>query len=306
MIDVIIVPNILMMMNLIVMSLFLFISKERLSYSFNLKILFLLLVVGGLTDLFIYYVNSNFVVSFCLVGVMIFVICFILDMIRQSIKQKKILKEKEKEVMDSRMELMMSQIRPHFMYNTLGTIYTLCLEDSKKAADVVYDFSQYLRGNFKELERKSLIPVTKEIQHVKHYTNIEQVRFEDIEIIFDLQCTDFSIPALTIQPLVENSIKHGIMGLEEGGIVKISTYETEEDYCICVEDNGIGFDKNVLLENNQNKHLGILNIRGRIEVMCNGTLCIETADGKGTKALIKLPKKYNRKKEYEDENISCR
>ena len=72
-------------------------------------------------------------------------------MIKQTLKQRKLFREKEKEVMDSRMELMMSQIRPHFMYNTLGTIYTLCLQDSKKAADVVYDFSQYLRGNFADL-----------------------------------------------------------------------------------------------------------------------------------------------------------
>ncbi len=306
MIDVIIIPNVLMMMNIFVMGYFLTISKEGSTYSYNLKVLFMLLAVGGLADLFIYYINNNFNISLCLVAVMIFVMLYVNDMIKQTMKQRKELREKEKEVMDSRMELMMSQIRPHFMYNTLGTIYTLCLEDSKKAADVVYDFSQYLRGNFKELERKSLIPLTKEIQHVRHYTNIEQIRFEDIEIIFDLQCTDFMLPALTIQPLVENSIKHGLMGLEEGGYVKISTYETEEDYCVCVEDNGIGFDESLLLENNSNKHLGILNIKGRIEVMCNGRLTIETENGIGTKAIIHLPKEFNRKKEYQDESISRR
>ena len=306
MIDVIIIPNVLMMMNIFVMGYFLTISKESLTYSYNLKVLFMLLAFGGLADLFIYYINNNFNISLCLVAVMIFVILYVSDMVKQSLKQRKELREKEKEVMDSRMELMMSQIRPHFMYNNVGTIYTLCLEDSKKAADVVYDFSQYLRGNFKELERKSLIPLTKEIQHVRHYTNIEQIRFEDIEIIFDLQCTDFMLRALPIQPLVENSIKHGLMGLEDGGYVRISTYETEKDYCVCVEDNGIGFDENVLLENNTNKHLGILNIKGRIEVMCNGRLTIETENGVGTKAIIHLPKEFNRKKEYQDESISRR
>lgn len=306
MIDVIIIPNVLMMMNIIVMTFFLVFSKERLTYSKNLKILFMLLVAGGLADLFIYYYNNNVSISLCLVSIIVFAFLFVKDMIYLYMKQEKDLKEKEREVLDSRMELMMSQIRPHFMYNTLGTIYTLCLEDSKKAADVVYDFSQYLRGNFKELERKSLIPVSKELQHVKHYTNIEKIRFEDLEIIYDLQCTNFVLPALTIQPLVENSIKHGIMGLEEGGCVKISTYETDTDYFVSVEDDGIGFDKSVLLENDQNKHLGILNIKGRLEVMCNATLTIESENGKGTKALIQLPKKYNNKKEYQNESISSR
>lgn len=306
MIDIIIIPNVLMMMNIFVMGYFLTFSKEKLTYSYNLKVLFMLLTFGGLSDLFIYYINNNFNISLCLIAVMIFVVLYANDIARQTLKQRKELRDKEKEVMDSRMELMMSQIRPHFMYNTLGTIYTLCLEDGKKAADVVYNFSQYLRGNFKELERKSIIPLTKEIQHVRHYTNIEQIRFEDIEIIFDLQCTDFVLPALTIQPLVENSIKHGLMGLEEGGYVKISTYETKDDYCVCVEDNGIGFDDNLLLESNTKKHLGIQNIKGRIEVMCNGKLTIESENGVGTKAIIKLPKESNRNKEFRDESISSR
>lgn len=306
MIDVILVPNILMILNLSVMSMFLLFPEEDQNYSLNLKILFMLLAVGGIADLFVHNLNLGINVSFCLLAIMIFVVLLQVNMHQQYKKQKEAFKIKEQEVMDSRVELMMSQIRPHFMYNTLGTIYTLCLADSKKAAEVVYDFSQYLRGNFKELERKSLIPVEREIKHVRHYTNIEQVRFDDINIEFDLQCTDFVLPALTIQPLVENSIKHGLMGLEEGGNLKISTYETEEDYWVCVEDDGIGFDESVLYDNDVKRHLGIKNIQGRLEVMCNGKLIIETEIGKGTKATIQLPKKDNRKKDYQDESISSR
>lgn len=307
MIDVILIPNILMILNLSVMSMFLLFPEENQNYNLNLKILFMMLAIGGIADLFVHNLNLGINISFCLLAVMIFVIMLQINMHQQYNKQKEEFKLKEQEVMDSRVELMMSQIRPHFMYNTLGTIYTLCLADSKKAADVVYDFSQYLRGNFKELERKSLIPVERELKHVRHYTNIEQVRFDDIKIEFDLQCTDFVLPALTVQPLVENSIKHGLMGLEEGGNLKISTYETENDYWVSVEDDGIGFDESILYEENDVKrHLGIKNIKGRLEVMCNGTLTITSEKGKGTKAVIQLPKKDNRKKEYQDESISSR
>ena len=96
------------------------------------------------------------------------------------------------------------------------------------------------------------------------------------------------------------------MGLEEGGNLKISTYETEDDYWVSVEDDGIGFDEAILYDNDVKRHLGIKNIQGRLEVMCNGTLTIETEKGKGTKAVIQLPKKDNRKKEYQDESISSR
>lgn len=306
MIDVILIPNILMILNLSVMSMFLLFPEEKQDYSLNLKILFMMLAVGGIADLFVHNLNLGINVSFCLLAVLIFVILLQMNMHQQYKKQKEAFLLKEQEVMDSRVELMLSQIRPHFMYNTLGTIYTLCLADSKKAADVVYDFSQYLRGNFKELERKSLIPVERELKHVRHYTNIEQVRFDDIKIEYDLQCTDFVLPALTVQPLVENSIKHGLMGLEEGGNLKISTYETENDYWVSVEDDGIGFDESILYDNDVKRHLGIKNIKGRLEVMCNGTLTITSEKGKGTKAVIQLPKKDNRKKEYQDESISRR
>ena len=91
-----------------------------------------------------------------------------------------------------------------------------------------------------------------------------------------------------MQPLVENAIKHGLMGLESGGIVTISTYETEQNYCVCVEDNGVGFDDSVFRDGR--KHIGIQNIRGRLEAMVGGTLTIDSIPGKGTTALILIPK----------------
>jgi len=183
---------------------------------------------------------------------------------------------------------MLSQIKPHFIYNTLGTIEQFCYEEPEKAANLVHEFALYLRGNFTELDNSVPIRVAQELEHVKHYAGIEQVRFPDITISYDIQEEDFLVPALSVQPLVENAIKHGLMGLESGGTVKISTYETKEAYCVAVTDDGVGFEESVFSDGQP--HVGIRNIRARIEAMCGGTLEIMSESGKGTTAVITIPK----------------
>jgi hypothetical protein len=189
---------------------------------------------------------------------------------------------------ESRISTMISQIQPHFIYNTLGTIEQLCITEPKAASKLVRNFSLYLRGNFSELDSVKPITFSQEMNHVKYYTDIEQVRFPDMTIQYDLRSVEFLLPALSVQPLVENAIKHGLMGLEEGGIVRISAYETEKYYVVEVTDDGVGFDMNAGYD--ETKHVGIKNIRGRIEAMSNGTLTIESRIGSGTKATIRIPK----------------
>ena len=189
---------------------------------------------------------------------------------------------------ESRIATMISQIQPHFIYNTLGTIEQLCITEPKEASKLVRNFSLYLRGNFSELDNVKPIRFSEEMNHVKHYTDIEQVRFPDMTIQYDLRSVEFLLPALSVQPLVENAIKHGLMGLEEGGIVMISAYETDDNYIVEVSDDGVGFDMNKGYD--ETKHVGIKNIRGRIEAICGGTLTLESEIGKGTKATIRIPK----------------
>lgn len=233
-----------------------------------------------------YYSGICFKVSY-----MVMLIVFLLQGAKQvvmdhqaSIKNEKI----EAELENSRITVMLSQIQPHFIYNTLGTIGEFCEEEPKKAADLVQKFSMYLRGNFTELDNPVPIRVSKEMEHVKHYADIEQIRFPDMKVEYDIQNDNFLLPALTIQPLVENAIKHGLMGLESGGTVTISSYETERYYEVCVKDNGVGFDDSVF--DDGKKHVGIKNIRKRIESMCGGTLTIDSTIGEGTIAVIKIPK----------------
>ena len=207
---------------------------------------------------------------------------------KQLMKKDLLLAETDRKLAESRISTMISQIQPHFIYNTLGTIEQLCMDEPESAASLVHNFSLYLRGNFTELNNPAPISISKEMEHVKNYVSIELVRFPDIQVKYDLRASEFMIPALSVQPLVENAIKHGLMGLESGGCVEISTYETEKAYYVKVTDDGVGFDKNNVLKNK--KHIGISNIRGRIQVISHGTLTIESTVGIGTTALITIPK----------------
>lgn len=193
---------------------------------------------------------------------------------------------------ESRISTMMSQIRPHFIYNTLGSIEQLCELDPPKAGELVHNFAKYLRGNFGELDSSKPILMSQEMDHVRYYMSIEKVRFPDIEFSFEMNCEDFSLPALTVQPIVENAIKHGLMKLEKGGSIHVVSYETDTDYCISVEDDGVGFDKSKLVEDK--KHIGLRNIRDRLKVMVGGTLEIDSTQGVGTKVLIKIPKEWKK------------
>ena len=196
------------------------------------------------------------------------------------------------QLVESRISTMMSQIRPHFIYNTLGSIEQLCNIDPQKAGELVHNFAKYLRGNFRELDNPRPILMSQEMEHVRHYISIENVRFPDMTFLFEMNTGDFHIPALTIQPIVENAIKHGLMKLPKGGTIHVVSYETDNHYCVSVEDDGVGFDTSELLD--ERKHVGIRNIRGRLKAMVGGTLEIESTVGVGTKVLITIPKEVHK------------
>ena len=263
----------------------------------------LILVVGVVADVIAFYVRgTSSGLLFSLLCMLIYIILTGVKMMFHYIRQQKQLAEqervlaenerqlaeKERQFTESRISTMISQIRPHFIYNTLGSIEQLCELQPEAAAKLVHNFSCYLRGNFSELDNHVPIHLSKEIEHVRYYVSIEQVRFPDMEILFDLQSGDFLLPALSVQPLVENAIKHGLMKLPEGGTVTVSSYETDTHYCVSVEDNGAGFEPSILLD--ERKHIGLRNIRGRVEAMCGGTLTVESTPGVGTKVVISIPK----------------
>ena len=236
-------------------------------------------------------VSSQYVFLVFFLVAMVMVLRIIPNNINALAKAKELETEKmvlHAQLAQSRISTMMSQIRPHFIYNTLGSIEQLCELNPPKAGELVHNFAKYLRGNFGELDNPKPILMSQEMEHVHHYISIENVRFPDMTFSFEMNSEDFHIPALTVQPLVENAIKHGLMKLEKGGSIRVTTYETQKDYCICVEDDGVGFDPSGLLDDK--KHIGIRNIRDRLKVMVGGVLEIESTPGMGTKVFITIPK----------------
>jgi sensor histidine kinase YesM len=187
---------------------------------------------------------------------------------------------------------MLSQIKPHFLYNALNTIKYLIKKDPKTAEQVVVKFSKYLRANMDSLTQKTPLPVEKELDHVSNYTDIEKHRFGDrLNVIYDIGCKDFVILPLTIQPIVENAIKHGINQKPEGGTVTVKTYEDEDSFYVDISDDGVGYDINKKPdENDERSHVGINNIKIRLKEMLKATVEVESAVGVGTRVLIKIPK----------------
>ena len=246
-----------------------------------------------MTDLGIWKggVASKYIFTVFFIGAMVAVLKVIPNSINALTKAKELETEKivlNAQLTESRVSTMMSQIRPHFIYNTLGSIEQLCNIDPSKAGELVHNFAKYLRGNFGELDNPKPILMSQEMEHVHHYISIENVRFPDMTFSFEMNSKDFHIPALTIQPIVENAIKHGLMKLQKGGTIRVVSYETDTHYCVTVDDDGAGFNTDVLFD--ERKHVGIRNIRGRLKAMVNGTLEIESTEGVGTKVLITIPK----------------
>ena len=192
-----------------------------------------------------------------------------------------------------RIQIMLSQIQPHFLYNTLSAIQYLCDHDPKAAGTVTENFSRYLQGNMSALKDDGEIPFTQELEHTKIYLEIEQVRYEDaLRVEYDITCTDFSLPTLTLQPIVENAVRHGARGKKGVGTVTIATREYPDRYEITVADDGPGFDSEApVLADDGREHIGIANVRERLKKISGGALRIRSEKGKGTVVTIELPKK---------------
>lgn len=201
------------------------------------------------------------------------------------------LAEKSRELTEKQTQIMVSQIQPHFLYNTLTAIYQLCDIDTELAQKTILDFSTYLRANMDGIKSTSPISFEKELDHTKTYLAIEMLRFSDIlSVEYNIEATDFMIPALTLQPLVENAVKYGIRSRDDGGTVTISTKRENGKIYVSVHDDGMGFDINEK-KNDGKSHTGIDNTRQRLKLMANADLVIDSKIGIGTTATIILEDK---------------
>ena len=229
----------------------------------------------------------------CLATTVSLVLVYTLIHVEQAEREANIEKElaqKELALSESNNSLVLSQIQPHFLYNALTSIYRLCDVKPEAAKEAVSNFSKYLRGNLDSIKQTKMISFADELKHLQAYLSLEKIRYDDyLDIKYDIKATEFFIPPLTVQPLVENAVNHGIGDLPGGGLVTISTEEKRDYYEIRVSDNGVGFDPETVPEDGRS-HLGIMNVRSRLNIMCHGTLDIKSAPGDGTVAIIQIPK----------------
>lgn len=196
----------------------------------------------------------------------------------------------QNEMLQMRVSIMVSQIQPHFLYNSLTSIAQLCEKNPSKAKKATIEFSEYLRRNMNSLKEQAPVPFESELKHLETYLSLEKMRFGDeLNVEYDIEITDFLIPSLTVQPLVENAVKHGVGMKEDGGTVTIATKEFDDRYEVIVSDDGVGFDTSKK-PNDGRTHVGMENVKNRLKTMCNAVLNIESTIGKGTVSKITIPK----------------
>lgn len=213
-----------------------------------------------------------------------FYACYVLlyDQIEQYMKQ-------QREIAHQRVSIMVLQMRPHFIYNAMMSIYYLCAKDSKKAQQVTLDFTTYLRKNFTAIASEDTVPFSDELEHTRAYLAVEQVQFEDsLSVEYDTPHKEFRLPPLTLQPIVENAVKHGMDPEYAPLCISIRTRKTDSGSEIVVEDNGHGFSPT----DESEPHIALANIRNRLEMMCGGKMIISPREGGGTivKVLINSPR----------------
>lgn len=241
--------------------------------------------IVGATILLDWFAATNAPISFLTDGV---VIC---SVFYYNWLHLRFVRERERDMLQGqKVKLMLSQIQPHFIYNSLSSISELCVSDPKKAQTLTDDFADYLRYNFTALATEKRIPFEKQLEQVGFYLNIEKTRFGDrINSVFDTQSLNFELPTLTIQPLVENAVRHGILKRPGGGTVTIRSFETPDEYVVEILDNGVGFDVNAI-QKDGSVHVGIDNVKTRLSYFGN-TLDVSSVPDKGTTVTIKVPKR---------------
>ncbi len=205
----------------------------------------------------------------------------------------KVMKERELQLTRNQIAIMLSQFQPHFLYNALETIQYLCDTNPELAGRTIESFAKYLRGNMDSLDAKTSIPFEKELSHLKFYLNIEKLRFPDVKIVYDIKVAKFSLPALTLQPLVENAIRHGVNKRKEGGTITVATFEVDGKYQIIISDDGVGFDTTAA-PNEGRSHIGIKIVRERLIAMRGGSMEIQSEINVGTTIKITLPKEESK------------
>ena len=198
------------------------------------------------------------------------------------------LKKKDEEIADLKIKLLQKEMRPHFVFNILLSIKQLCIEEPRLAAEALQNFSVYLRSRIDSMVSTDCVPFSEELACIKNYVELEKIEpTVDFSVHYDLEFTDFFIPLLSVQPMVENAIRHGIDTQSGQGIVTIRTFSKNDCAIIEVSDNGTG-EENETVQQVKHRGIGISNTKERIRMMCGGEVDI-VYTGRGTIVRYTIP-----------------
>ena len=203
------------------------------------------------------------------------------------------MRELEEMLRQMRMKNSVSQMHPHFLFNSLSSIREIVLTDPEYGADLLYDFTTHLRAGIRAMSNDEKIWFSQEMENIRAYVNIEKMRFGGrLTVKYELKAPDFQILPLSIQPLIENAIKHGLFEKEGEGTVWLKTGETREGVEILVEDDGVGFDPVKTrreIEEGKRDSTGLQNLIFRLEKTMHAGVELDSAIGRGTRVRILLP-----------------
>ena len=190
----------------------------------------------------------------------------------------------------SELKALQSQINPHFLFNVLNTMASLIRTNPEKAREVTIDLSSYLRYNLDNNVKS--VELIKELNQIDTYIKIEKVRFGNkLNILYDVDESlyNFQIPSLIIQPLVENSIKHGILKKRDNGCVKIIIKKIGKDIEITIEDDGVGIEQTIIdnLDKQIKENIGLKNVHQRLKLLYGEGLNIKKLE-QGTRIKFKI------------------
>lgn len=250
----------------------------------------ILLFLAELTVMIVNYKNTNLYLISASLFIVIVYVKYSMSLNEVVLSAKKSV-EYESELKETKNYLINSQMKSHFVFNTLGAIRTMIVSHPKMAYDMTTDFTKYLRANISNTTSTDLISFEQELDHIKAYLNIELKRFQNrLKVKYDINVTDFKIPPLSVEPLVENAVKHGVCKKIKGGTVNIITKENNEYIYIIIEDDGAGFDVDTLEEAGKNGHVGLRYIKTRLKQLADADFEIVSKVKEGTKATITIKK----------------
>ena len=250
---------------------------------FVFSVYFTIPVIGVVLQIMFY--GINIIVIMTVIGAIIMMLVIMIDHTNEYYRQQEI-------NTNLKVDIMLSQIQPHFMYNCLLVIRQICLENPAGAADALKEFTKFLRHNMESISTDTLIPFAEELEHVKCYVGLQQLRFGDeLKVDYDLECTDFRLPTLTLQPLVENAIRYGARKREDGnGFVRVETRAYDDRFEVSVIDNGPGIDQVTTGYDEGKVGIALENVRNRLQLICGGRLEIGPGEDSGVRATMILPR----------------